>query len=347
MGTTQSNNLAQTPDNTPIADKNTGRVNFIWNQWFTNVQIKLNTITAAIIALSKNATAGFLASDGAGGIYSRTLVAGTNVTITNPTGAGGNPTISASGGGGSSTLGINLQSVTAYTITLTDPAYFIDFTSTAPTVTVPLYATVAIPIGSVIYLGGRATNINVSGVSGNTIYNATSSPRSSSSSQVGRLINVANDVWYLDGDVTYLSYSPSVAYWRVYVNDTDTTGQTVSIAECQFRAIPGGASLCTGGTASASSIYSSTYAASYAFDNDASTFWASLGIVPQWLEYQLTASSPVREVMIQARPSNTYGQSPANFNIQSSPDGVTWITQWTVTGSTGWAAGEIRIFTKP
>jgi len=53
MGTTQSNNLAQTPNNTPIADKNTGKVSFIWNQWFTNVQIKINTINANLISVSK------------------------------------------------------------------------------------------------------------------------------------------------------------------------------------------------------------------------------------------------------------------------------------------------------
>jgi len=57
MGSTQSNNLAQSPDNVPISDKDTGKVNFIWNQWFTNVQIKLNTITAK---LDKSILAGYI-----------------------------------------------------------------------------------------------------------------------------------------------------------------------------------------------------------------------------------------------------------------------------------------------
>jgi hypothetical protein len=53
-----------------------------------------------------NAASGFVVL-ASGDLITRTLTAGTNITITNPTGAGGNPVISstASGGGGASLLG--------------------------------------------------------------------------------------------------------------------------------------------------------------------------------------------------------------------------------------------------
>lgn len=52
MGTTQSNNLAQTPNNIPLVDKDTGIINFTWNQWFTNVQLKINTINSVLVQVS-------------------------------------------------------------------------------------------------------------------------------------------------------------------------------------------------------------------------------------------------------------------------------------------------------
>lgn len=53
-----------------------------------------------------NAASGFVVL-ASGELITRSLTAGTNITITNPTGAGGNPVISstASGGGGASLLG--------------------------------------------------------------------------------------------------------------------------------------------------------------------------------------------------------------------------------------------------
>ncbi|MDE3021612.1 MAG: hypothetical protein KGI54_07100 [Pseudomonadota bacterium] len=217
MGSTQSNNLAQSPDKVPISDKDTGRVNFIWNQWFTNVQIKLNTITAAIVALSKNATAGFLASDGVGGIYSRTLIEGTGITITNPTGAGGNPVISASGGGGGIAT-INTVTGNTYTLVLSDATAFVDATATSGgiTVTVPTNASVAIPIKSIVYLGARFTNMTVTGATtGITIINNSSIITAANSE--GYLIKVDTDAWYLSGNLNYLA-SGSDPYWTSVVS---------------------------------------------------------------------------------------------------------------------------------
>jgi len=52
MGSTQSNNLANTPNTVPIADKDTGQVTFTWNQWLTNAQIKINVLNATLVGIS-------------------------------------------------------------------------------------------------------------------------------------------------------------------------------------------------------------------------------------------------------------------------------------------------------
>jgi len=213
MGTTQSNNLAQSPDSVPISDKDTGKVNFIWNQWFTNVQIKLNTITAAIIALSKNATAGFLASDGIGGIFSRTLTAGTGITITNPTGAGGNPVISVSGGAGGSPMHVTTNTATSYTVQLTDaPAStanvgWIDSqNSSANTINLDTNVNVAFPIGTDIYVcqgGIGQTTINAK--QGVNFTGASITPAGQYG--IGRAVQVAVNTWRIFGNLAFTNFS--------------------------------------------------------------------------------------------------------------------------------------------
>jgi hypothetical protein len=138
--------------------------------------------------------------------------------------------------------------------------------------------------------------------------------------------------------------------WRIYITDVDG-GAAVSINEIEFRATSGGADLCSGGTASASSEFDVDRSVGYAFDNITgvtSNFWGSADGMPQWVRYDLANAAIVNEVTIHARnDGNTFGQSPKNFEIQSSTNGTAWDTEWTVTGSTGWAAGETRTFTRP
>lgn len=138
--------------------------------------------------------------------------------------------------------------------------------------------------------------------------------------------------------------------WRIYITDVDG-GTAVSINEIEFRATAGGSDLCNGGTPSSSSTFDSNRSHTYAFDNNTSVgtnFWGSATGLPQWIRYDLPVANRINQVMIQARnDGNTFGQSPKNFEIQSSTNGTAWDTEWTVTGSTGWAAGETRTFTRP
>jgi hypothetical protein len=138
----------------------------------------------------------------------------------------------------------------------------------------------------------------------------------------------------------------STSHWRLLITSSDG-GSVISAAEVQFRAAAGGASLCVGGTASASSVYWAGTEADKAFDENNSTLWAAATSVNQWIAYALTAASAVNQVMIRSRQDAAANQSPRDFKVQSSANGTTWTDEWTVSGSTGWGLGETRLYTRP
>lgn len=89
-----------------------------------------------------------------------------------------------------------------------------------------------------------------------------------------------------------------------------------------------GTDVLTGGTASASSIYSPTYPASAAFTD--AGYWSSvalppsdpdLGSSPQWLRYDLPAPKKIGSVYILC--SQQQGYVPADMELQGSNDGGT------------------------
>jgi hypothetical protein len=136
-------------------------------------------------------------------------------------------------------------------------------------------------------------------------------------------------------------------YWRLLVSHTSVDNST-NIAEVQLRESAGGSDVTGSGTASGLGTPITGTAAS-AFDNNASTTYHSeIGTMPTWLQYDFGSGQDkaIVEVVIQAHPSNP-AYSPTDFDVQFSSNGSSWTTSWSVTGSTGWAAGETRTFTKP
>ncbi len=57
MASVQVQNLANTPNTTPLVDRDTGNITFKWNQWLTNVQLKINTINSVLVQISGAGTA--------------------------------------------------------------------------------------------------------------------------------------------------------------------------------------------------------------------------------------------------------------------------------------------------
>jgi hypothetical protein len=140
----------------------------------------------------------------------------------------------------------------------------------------------------------------------------------------------------------------SARYWRFFVTQLDGGGSAHSCAELQFRSVPGGPSIATGGTAAASSVFGSLVP-SFAFDGNPSTIWggASGTGVPAWLSYDFGSPVSVAEVAYTGRSDGLFGQYPRDFEIQYSSDDTNWTTLWSVAGETWLDAGATRVFTRP
>jgi hypothetical protein len=90
--------------------------------------------------------------------------------------------------------------------------------------------------------------------------------------------------------------------------------------------------LSQGRTATSSSVESSAFPASAAFDgNLTGTRWASKEKVdPQWLQVDLGATASLSEIKLTWEAA--YGKS---YTIQTSPDGTTWTTVYSTTTGNG------------
>src|SRR5215207_10553644 len=97
------------------------------------------------------------------------------------------------------------------------------------------------------------------------------------------------------------------SYWRLYIIQSGygtSRGTAIGLSEVEFRATVGGADQAIGGTATANSEYSGTYAASKAFDDTIGTNWATLespAVIPGWLQYQFPAPVDVLQISLKAR----------------------------------------------
>jgi len=70
------------------------RLSPAWVNWFELIKRKVDTLTALVVGTGQITGDGFAVLDGANW-STRTLVAGTNISITNADGVAGNPTINA------------------------------------------------------------------------------------------------------------------------------------------------------------------------------------------------------------------------------------------------------------
>jgi hypothetical protein len=129
-------------------------------------------LTGQALALHNLSTSGMIARTGAGTVAGRTLTAGTGISITNGDGVSGNPTISATGGGGTGTVtsvatanGITGGPITTTgTVELTGQALAVHNLSTSGLITRTGAGTVA---GRTLTAGTGTAVTNGDGVSGN------------------------------------------------------------------------------------------------------------------------------------------------------------------------------------
>lgn len=136
-------------------------------------------------------------------------------------------------------------------------------------------------------------------------------------------------------------------YWRIHMARSNNGGSTFSAAEVEMRATPGGADQCSGGTASAHSVFSG-FPASLAFDNNAATLWSANGSTSNgWLKYDFGTPVTVAEVMIQARNDSSFTQTPRWGQIEFSDDDTRWSTAWSYAMASTYSAGLSQVTTDP
>jgi F5/8 type C domain/NedA-like, galactose-binding domain len=145
---------------------------------------------------------------------------------------------------------------------------------------------------------------------------------------------------------TYASGYPATSkvWWRVNCTANDGHAFVWAVSSLQMRTTVSGADQCSGGVAGASTYFDYTFLPTKAFDSDATTSWAS-SVPTGWVSYQFASAKQIVEVSITARTAAP-SQAPKDFTVQYW-DGAAWQTQWTVTGSSAWSAGETRVFADP
>jgi hypothetical protein len=138
----------------------------------------------------------------------------------------------------------------------------------------------------------------------------------------------------------------SYRYWRVQALGVQS-GTNFALAEIEMRATIGGADQCVGGTAIASTTFAGS-AASNAFDNSISTWWATLSgsHINGWIGYDFGTPVEVLELSLTARNDSGFSQSPTTFVVEGSSDNITWDGIKLYTAAT-WTTGSNQTFSVP
>lgn len=144
--------------------------------------------------------------------------------------------------------------------------------------------------------------------------------------------------------------APSGPYRFYRLRVTANNGATdfyLNVAEFQLRGSIGGTSVAIGGSAFASSQYSGNPAAA-AFDGAAGTFYSSASgeALPITLGYELVSAQEIVQYAVQAADTAARVlRAPADWVLECSDDGISWLKVHTVIGQTGWGVNELRVFT--
>jgi len=143
------------------------------------------------------------------------------------------------------------------------------------------------------------------------------------------------------------------SYWRLYVLSTEG-GDVIRVQEIEMAATAGGADQCTGGTASASSVFDGTKVAANAFDGTGAEWMAAATSAPnlggggwdEWVQYEFPTPVGVEEIRITASGS-TANSAPYAFTLLGSNDGVNWTAYLRVFDEPVWTTNEQRTYAVP
>ncbi|MBF0358954.1 MAG: discoidin domain-containing protein [Magnetococcales bacterium] len=125
-------------------------------------------------------------------------------------------------------------------------------------------------------------------------------------------------------------------YWRITVTQsTSGATNTVSLYEVEMRGVVDGADQCNGGTASASHNDSTSYKL---FENNTSEYWSNgAPSTTCWFQYDFASGDvEIKQLLFIPRYSS---QSPKDFTISSSDNGIDWSEEAAWSGMTDWTGG--------
>ena len=146
-------------------------------------------------------------------------------------------------------------------------------------------------------------------------------------------ITVAND----DSYVAPTGYTK----WRLYINSLQSSS-VADIKEFEMMLAGGAADQCFGVVAAASAIFSGSYPAVNACDNNTSSRWASGSGMPQWWSAEFQRARLIEKVTVEAQSTS---QAPKNVDVQYYDDDLaSWVTDWSFVGA---ATTSKQTFTKP
>lgn len=124
--------------------------------------------------------------------------------------------------------------------------------------------------------------------------------------------------------------SVSAAGYTTWTGTVAVTAGSTSTLNVTMVAEAASNNLARTGTASASSTYSSSYAASKAIDGSTSSYWRSSGSGTQWLRVDLGSSKSISKVVVDWN-SSYYARS---YRIETSSDGYSWTSRYSTSSGT-------------
>lgn len=155
------------------------------------------------------------------------------------------------------------------------------------------------------------------------------------------------------GSATGFAVQP-YRYWRILISSVTSGTPYAAISELEMYQTVYGANVCTGGTASASSV-TGGYEAADAFDGNLRDYnsgsgsaWATnYGAVSNsWLKYDFGAGNEKSIVAIGMHARAFATQAPTAFSVQYSSDDSAWTTAWSES-SVSWSDFEYKLFKNP
>jgi len=136
--------------------------------------------------------------------------------------------------------------------------------------------------------------------------------------------------------------------WGIRMEGSDD-GTYHSIAQVVFRESAGGTDV-----ADANPVYASAYDDGFepdnALDANSSTRWritdANFDAGDRILKVRFDDPRDIVEVDISSVDDGNHDETPTDFTVVYSEDGLTWYDAFSVTGESAWASDETRTFTK-